>query len=47
MYDAPHMTAFAAEYPLDAESFGLGIHLAVELFHQFVIGKGTEVAALG
>ena len=46
MENTPHVTAFTTEDPANAQTFCLGIHLAVEFLHHLVGGEETEVTTL-
>lgn len=45
--DTPHVAAFAAEDPLDAEAFRFFVHLGVQFLRHVEGDEGTEVAAFG
>ena len=47
MHHPPHVSALAAEDPLDPQPFGLGVNLRVEAFDHLVGGEQTEIAPFG
>ena len=44
--DPPHVAAFAAQDPFDAQPLGFGVHLGIQPLHGLVGGEKPEVPAL-